>query len=368
MSLLLLVFLAGAVQAEPLRSLADKRGFLVGGAVRLYPETRADPQYWDTLKREFNVAVPEHAMKFGNTHPSKDVYDFAQGDSLVDFAEANGMKVRAHTLVWHEANDLWVHKYEKSSADLREILREHILKVAGHFRGKVISWDVVNEAIGDDGRISDEGPWPKIDAQPGRAPGDYVRDAFEWAREADPQALLFYNDYGTELLNPKSDGVYRFLKQLKAAGVPVDGIGFQTHIAIDQDLPEESLRANFKRFSDLGLVIHITEMDVAIPDALRRDADALQKQAGQYEKFLRVCLATPNCRAFLTWGLTDKYSWIDSSALLFDKNYVPKPAYDSVNRLLQPRVPDRLLGERPPFAVRGGGPEIGEGARLVSLH
>jgi endo-1,4-beta-xylanase len=182
--------------------------------------------------------------------------------------------------------------------------------------------------------VNAEGPWPKIDLQPGRAPGDYVRDAFRWAREADPTAQLFYNDYGAEPLNNKSDGIYRFLKQLKSEGVPIDGIGFQTHISYDQDLPEASLRANFKRFSDLGLVIHITEMDVALPDDKKNDADALQMQARQYEKFLRVCLETRGCQAFLTWGLTDKYSWIDARGLLLDKNYAPKPAYDAVARLL----------------------------------
>jgi endo-1,4-beta-xylanase len=333
-AILFIVLMTSAVHAEPLRALADQRGFLVGGAVRLYPETRSDPQYWETFKREYNIVVPEHVMKFAWTQPERNVFDFSQGDFLVDFAEANGMKVRAHALVWHESNNLWVHRYQKSSADLREILREHVLKVAGHFRGKVLSWDVVNEAIGDDGNVSDEGPWPKIDELAGRAPGDYVRDAFRWAREADPKALLFYNDYGAETINAKSDGIYRFLRELKSEDVPVDGVGFQAHVSYDQDIPEASLRANFKRFSDLGLVIHITEMDVAIPDDKKNDADALQLQARQYEKFMRVCLETRGCQAFLTWGLTDKYSWIDSRALLLDKNYAHKPAYDAVARLL----------------------------------
>ena len=321
---------ASPLPEESLRSLADQCGLLIGGAVRLYPETLADPKYLDTFRREFNVAVPEHAMKFENTHPSKTVFDFSQGDFLVKFAEGNKIKLRAHTLVWHEANPKWILQEDS----LRDVLHEHISKVAGHFRGRVISWDVVNEAIDDDGNVSDEGPWPKIDAKPGREPGDYVRDAFRWAREADPKALLFYNDYGAEVVNKKSDGIYRFLKRLKSEGVPVDGVGFQAHIAYDQDLPEESLKANFKRFSDLGLVVHITEMDVAIPNDKAADPEALQKQAGQYEKYLRVCLETPNCRAFLTWGLTDKYSWIDSTGLLLDKNYAPKPAYDAVSRLM----------------------------------
>src|SRR5689334_7687542 len=115
-ALLLFVVLAGTAHAaEPLRVLADRKGLLIGGAVRLYPETRADAQYWEALKREFNVVVPEHVMKFAWTEPERGVFDFSSGDFLVDFAQANCMKVRAHTLVWHESNDLWVHRYEKSA-------------------------------------------------------------------------------------------------------------------------------------------------------------------------------------------------------------------------------------------------------------
>jgi|GEM_PF-836104 len=324
--------------AAGLRAAAEKRGFLIGGALRLYPQTLADPLYLPAFEREFNVVVPEHVMKFVTTHPKPDVYDFGPGDSVVKLARENRMAVRGHTLVWHDQVPGWVLRRKGSSEALRQILHDYILKVAGHFRGQLLCWDVVNEAVDDDGDINAEGPWPRLDA--GRKPGDYIRDAFRWAREADPEALLFYNDYGAEELNKKSDGIYRLLKTLKEEGVPIQGVGFQTHISYDQDLSEESVRANFKRFGDLGLDVHVTEMDVSIPKDKSRDPDALQKQAGQYRKILGACLQTPRCRAFLTWGLTDKYTWIDDSSdktapLLLDRQYRPKPAYDAVRALLE---------------------------------
>lgn len=333
------LLVCGLAQGAGLRDLAQKRGFLIGGAMRLYPETLADPQYLPTFAREFNVVVPEHVMKFRDTQPKENVYDFRKADFLVKFAEDHGMKVRGHTLVWHEAVPDWVEAYKGSSETLREILKDHITTEVGYFKGRILAWDVVNEAVAKDGSLApDAGPWPRIDQ--GRALGGYIADAFRWAHAADPKALLFYNDWGAEQLGAKSDGVYALLKRLRAQGVPVDGVGFQAHIDYDEPVSEDSLRANFKRFSDLGLIIHITEMDFGIPDKLRSDPKALAKQADVYRLFLKVCLETPRCQAFLTWGLTDKYSWIDeggedTAPLLLDKDYRPKPAYAAVKALLR---------------------------------
>lgn len=322
-----------------LRALAAKRSLLIGGALRQYPDTMADPEYTRTFAREFNVVVPEHVLKFAATHPQEKVFDFKDGDALIAYAKANGMKVRGHTLIWHDAIPPWVFAYKDSPAALAQLLHTYVSNVVDHFRGKLLSWDVVNEALDEDGKIFvTRGPWPKIDS--GRKPGDYVRDAFVWAHEADPDVQLFYNDYGAETLNKKSDGIYALVKKLKADGVPIHGIGFQTHIAFDQDLAEASVRANFKRFADLGLKIHITEMDVGIPKARATDPQALAMQAEQYRKFMAACLATKGCEAFLTWGLADKFSWIDDSpdktaALLLDRHYRPKPAYAAIFHLLE---------------------------------
>ena len=325
-----------------LRVFAERRGLLIGGAMRLYPDTLSDPRYLPTFSHEFNFVVPEHVMKFENTHPLPGVYDFLRGDFVVRFAREHDMKVRGHTLAWHEANPDWVTRRKFSPEAMRLLLQEHIATVAGHFRGQVLSWDVVNEAFDDKGRIQNRGPWPWIDHARGRVlrDGDYLRDAFQWAHDADPQALLFYNDYGAEELNPKSDGIYQFIRKKREEGVPIQGIGFQMHIDTGSGVSEESLRANFKRFGELGLIIHVTEMDVGLPNGKGSDPVFLKRQAEEYAKVMRVCLETPQCQAFLTWGLTDKYNWIDeggqlTSPLLLDAFYNPKPAYEAVRELLR---------------------------------
>lgn len=339
--LLSLVSAASASNRQPgLRDAAEKRGLLIGGALRLYASTLSDPLYLETFAHEFNLVVPEHVMKFENTQPEPNRYDFQGGDFVVQFAHDHEMKVRAHTLTWHDANPKWVTEGQFTPGQLAGILHDHIATVAGHFRGKVISWDVVNEAFDENGNIQREGPWPAIDQGAGRnlGHGDYIRDAFKWTREADPDALLFYNDYGAEAINPKSDAIYRFVMQARLDGVPIQGIGFQMHVDINSAPDEASLRANFKRFSDLGLVIHVTEMDVGIPGGRGDDPDALQAQADVYVMVMRACLDTPTCQAFLTWGLTDKYTWLnsrdESAPLLLDVDYQLKPAYFAIEELL----------------------------------
>jgi endo-1,4-beta-xylanase len=336
-TLILFASQAFADNSDTLRTLAEKKGLFIGGAIRLSEETLNDPQYFETFKNEFNVIVPEHVMKFDVTHSSEKTYDFSGGDFIVDFANHNSMKVRGHTLVWHDAVPEWVNKYKFSRRKLKAILHDHILNEVTHFKSKLLCWDVVNEAIGEDGQISRQGIWPRIDK--GEHLGDYVRSAFNWAHQADPNVLLFYNDYGTEELNKKSDGVYNFLKKLKEEGVPVHGVGFQVHISYDEPLNEKSIRENFKRFSDLGLIIHITEMDVRIPKIVSRTLPILEKQGEQYRKIFGACLVTPLCQAFLTWGITDKYTWITevsdmTAPLLLDELYAPKPAYKMVRSLL----------------------------------
>ncbi len=323
--------------SDTLRSRAEKKGLFIGGAMRLYKETLDDPKYFETFKNEFNVIVPEHVMKFDATHSSEKTYDFSGGDLIVDFANHNSMKVRGHTLVWHEAVPPWVNQYKYSRRKLKAILHDHILSVVTHFKSKLLCWDVVNEAIGEDGKISREGIWPRIDK--GKHLGDYIKNAYRWAHQADPDVLLFYNDYGTEEINKKSDGVYNFIKDLKKEGVPIHGVGFQVHISYNEPLNEESIRENFKRFSDLGLLLHITEMDVGIPKDVPLTPPVLEQQAEQYRKVFGACLATPLCQAFLTWGITDKYTWINqvtdmTAPLLLDEFYLPKPAYRVVKSLL----------------------------------
>lgn len=326
-----------------LRDAADRIGLLVGAAVD--PAHFSEPEYAGTLAREFNMVEPENAMKRPHTEPAPGRFDFGPGDSVVSFAEAHQMKVRGHNLLWGIHNPAWLENGQFTPAELHDIMQRHITTVAGHFAGKVFAWDVVNEAFDKNGALADS-IWfdrPGIGlADQGTA---YIEQAFRWAHEADPKALLFYNDYAAEGLNAKSDAVYAMVKDFKRRGVPIGGVGLQMHLALTDAAKLSSLDANIRRLAELGLQVHITEMDVGLPVAadgqLRDPADA-RRQADLYGLVARVCAADPGCTAFQTWGFTDKYSWIPAfthgergAGLLFDAAYEPKPSYSAVLKALR---------------------------------
>lgn len=306
----------------PLRVLAEKCGIYIGAAVE---RSLLDiPEYAYTLRQEFNMLTTENALKFGPVHPQPDIYYFDDADRIISFAESNGMKVRGHTLVWHQQLPTWITQGRYSREEWMNILREHIMTVVGRYKGRVYAWDVVNEAINDDGTLRDT-IWLR------NIGPEYIELAFRWAHEADPQALLFYNDYGAEGLNAKSDAIYNLVKSLLEKGVPIHGVGLQMHISLENPPNPQEVAANIKRLNELGLEVHITEMDVRIRTPARWED--LIRQAEIYREILKVCLSAENCKAFVMWGLTDKYSWIPShfsgygAALIFDESYKPKPAY-----------------------------------------
>lgn len=313
-----------------LRSLAQAKGRYVGAAVDPRP-LLGEPLYAETLAREFNMVTPENALKFGRTQPSRDRYTFRDADAIVAFARANGMAVRGHTLVWHVVLPRWLTGGAFTREELLAILRAHIATVAGRYRGQIAAWDVVNEALGNDGSWRDT-IWYKTIGP------EYVDLAFRWAREADPQARLFYNDYDCEGLGSKSDAVYELVKGLRQRGVPIDGVGLHMHVRIDASPEPAEVAANLQRLAALGLEVHITEMDVRIDGAVTEGK--LARQASIYKDMLRVCLAAENCRAFVLWGFTDRHSWIPSyfrgwgAALPFDEAYRPKPAYRALMEAL----------------------------------
>jgi len=306
----------------PLRNIAEKCGIYIGAAVE---RSLLDiPDYAYILKQEFNILTTENALKFGPVHPQPNVYSFGDADYIINFAESNGMRVRGHTLVWHQQLPGWVAQGKYTREEWINILREHIMTVVGRFRGRIYAWDVVNEAIADDGTLRDT-VWLR------NIGPEYIEMAFRWAHEADPQALLFYNDYGAEGLNAKSDAIYNLVKGLLEKGVPIHGVGLQMHISLENPPNPQEVAANIKRLNELGLEVHITEMDVRI--RMPAKWEDLIKQAEIYRDILRVCLTADNCKAFVMWGFTDKYSWIPGyfsgygAALIFDEFYAPKPAY-----------------------------------------
>jgi len=336
-------------QEQTLRQAAQGTGILIGTAVR--PAQFSEAAYTSTLAREFNMVEPEDALKWDTIHPEPESFDFAQGDLVIDFAIRHNMKVRGHTLVWHKQNPKWLTRGKYSPEQLAQILETHIKTVVAHYRGKVFAWDVVNEAFDElhPGALRNT-IWRN---QPGigKMPPDqssarsysYIEQCFRWTHEADPQALLFYNEAEAETVNPKSDAIYAMVRDFRKRGVPIDGVGFQMHIS-DLHPDIASISANIGRFTALGVQVHITEMDVALPADAEGNArlEDLQLQADIYRKIAQACLSHPGCTAIQTWGFTDKYSWIGShskqsrgAALLFDRNYRAKPAHEALRNALQ---------------------------------
>jgi len=332
------VFLLATTKSPPatLRQVADKAGILVGTAAR--PSLFSEAAYSATLGREYNLVEPEDAMKWWVVRRTSDTFDFRQGDEIVAFAQAHGMKVRGHCLMWDHNNPDWLLKGRFRPDQMSQILRQHIVHVMQHYAGEVFAWDVVNEALDENGRFKDS-PWynhPGI----GLAGKDsaYIEQAFRWAHETDPKALLFYNEAEAEGLNRKSDAVYAMVKDFKARGVPIDGVGLQMHIP-RLDFETSQVGPNIRRLTALGLQVHITELDVSLPVDAKGSfsEDDLQRQADIYRAVVHACLQNRGCTAIQTWGFTDKYSWIGShsrstrgGALPFDRLYQPKPAYEAM--------------------------------------
>jgi len=282
-----LVTAALAGSPETLREAADRAEVLVGAAVRpsLFPEAA----YSATLAREFNMVEAEDAMKWSVVRRDQS-FNFSRGDEVVRFARAHGMKVRGHCLVWDHDNPVWLTEGHFTPAYLARLLHDHITTEMKHYAGEVFAWDVVNEALNEKGdakdSISHNQPGIGMSGKGTR----YVEQAFRWAHEAEPHALLFYNEAEAEGMNRKSDAVYAMVRDFKDRGVPIDGVGFEMHITPGFDT--DALAANIERLTKLGLQVHITELDVSLPLAPSREPDEedLVRQADVYRGVTGVCV------------------------------------------------------------------------------
>jgi len=282
------------------------------------------------LLREFNSITPENAMKMGLIHPQKNTYHWELVDSIVAFAQQHHMRIRGHTLLWHQQLPDWIFVDDQGNLvnkdTLLKRLKAHIYAVVGRYKGKVYAWDVVNEAIDDDPKnFLRPSKWIQIGGE------EIIAKAFEYAHEADPDALLFYNDYNSEQPE-KRERIYRLLKQLKDAGVPIDGVGLQAHWSIFEPSAEELVQA-IKRYASLGLQLHFTELDMSVyPQENERkkypgEGDTLtseqeQKQMDQYARFFSIFRRyRSNITSVTFWNLSDRYSWLDFYPVKGRKNY-----------------------------------------------
>jgi endo-1,4-beta-xylanase len=299
----------------------------VGVAVE--PDFLDDPAYRATLLREFNAITPENAMKWGPVHPTARGWSFAPADRLVELAEAHGLSVHGHALVWHRQLPSWVDG-GMTPRRLAGELAGHVETLVGRYRGRVASWDVVNEAVADRGGLRRT---VFLDAL---GPG-YVADAFRLAHAADPAARLYYNDYGADALSPKADAVHDLVRRLLHDGVPLHGVGLQMHLRAARPPAPAAITAHVARLAALGLAVRISEMDVRIR-RLRR-GDPLARQRRVYEDAIAACAGIPGFAGVTFWGLSDAHSWVHAefgadAPLLFDRDYAPKPAYFGVRDAL----------------------------------
>jgi endo-1,4-beta-xylanase len=301
----------------------------------------------ELLKKHFNSVTAENDMKFERVHPSEGIYTFDAADQIVDFAAACGMKIRGHTLVWHNQTPGWVFEDGKggfcSREELLKRMKDHIHTVAGRYKGLVYGWDVVNEAVEDKSEIwLRDSRWLSIIGQ------DFIAEAFRMAHEADPKALLFYNDYNE--CNPeKRDKIIRLLKQLKDQDVPVHGMGMQGHWSLKGPSIEE-IRAAIEAYASLGLKLQVTELDVSVFefDDRRTDLTApapemLELQAERYSQIFRLFREYKDVLTAVTfWGAADDYTWLDDFPVrgrknwpfVFDEAHCPKESFHRISSFL----------------------------------
>ncbi|MCL2594818.1 MAG: endo-1,4-beta-xylanase [Promicromonosporaceae bacterium] len=302
-----------------------------------------DVRLREIIAADFNSLTPENQGKWEYAQPERGRFDFADFDAVVDYAEANGQRVRGHTLFWHNQNPQWLLDLfapgAASDEELRDILREYITKVVGRYAGRIASWDAANEVFNDEAKYrTDRNPWLA------RFGPTIIADVFRWAHAADPACTLILNDYNIERLNPKSDAYYALCQELLADGVPLGGFGFQGHFTLNSGLGfADDLQANMERFAALGLDVEITELDVRMnvaEDGSPASADDIAKQANWYRRVFAACLAVPRCTGVTLWGVGDAYSWIPSLfpgegyATLWDDTLAEKPLYAMVRGLL----------------------------------
>ncbi len=345
--------------AQPSLKEAFKEKFLIGAALNPAQFTEQNVAQAGLIKRQFNSITPENEMKWERIHPELERYDFTHSDRYVEFGEKNDMFIIGHTLIWHSQTPKWVFEDGKGGPAGRDTLlarmSNHIHTVVGRYKGRVKGWDVVNEALDEDGSLR-QSPWLKI------LGADYLVQAFEFAQAADPKAELYYNDYGLES-ERKRLGAIRLVERLQRAGVEVTAVGVQGHYGLDGPKNEE-IEQTIVAFSQLGIKVAITELDVNVlptpmeayvadislnfaaeekwnpyRDGLSRELE--EALARRYKELFKIFLKHRQCVSRVTvWGVTDGDSWLNdwpirgrtNYPLLFDRKGRPKAAYEAIMR------------------------------------
>jgi len=359
---LLTIGLLAALSARPAEAPvslkeAFRGDFLIGAAVNPFRLAAEDSKEAALVRAQFDSISPENVLKWGSIHPAPGRYNFEPADRYVAFGEKNGMSIVGHCLVWHNQTPAWVFHDDKGNLVDRDTLlarmHDHIQTVVGRYKGRIQSWDVVNEALDDNGELR-QSLWMKIIGP------DYIDKAFQFAHEADPNAILNYNDYALEN-EAKRNGAIELIKGLKARGIPVSVVGLQGHDSLEWPSTEAE-DATIASLGALGVKVAITELDVnVLPQATRQQTaevtlsvearkalnpyvDGLPDSVGErltkrYASLFAVFLKHKDVISRVTfWGVTDADSWLNNwpvrgrtnYPLLFDRNSQPKPAFEAV--------------------------------------
>lgn len=364
LALLVMVWLASAANAqETTLKQAFDGDFVVGAALSERQVMGEAPEALALVEKQFNSITPENLLKWESVHPEPDVYNFAPADKFVEFGEKNNMFIVGHTLVWHNQTPRWVFEDKDGKPvdreELLKRLREHIHTVVGRYKGRIHGWDVVNEAIEVDAKDDTKGSWRETRWREIIGP-DYIEKAFEYAHEADPDAELYYNDYD-EWKPGKREYYTKIVKDLKAKGIRIDGIGMQAHWGFGYPSLDE-IDAMFRDLNRLGVKLMITELDINVlpnpqsnigadvnvrfqdrpefnpyPNGLPEEIE--QKFTKRYAEIFELFYKHRDSLDRVTfWGVDDGQSWLSywpiagrtNYPLLFDRKFQPKPAYGEV--------------------------------------
>ncbi|WP_443097789.1 endo-1,4-beta-xylanase [Treponema succinifaciens] len=309
---------------------AKDNGFYSGMAVNV--GDIFNPETIKILQNDCSIIVYENSMKWANLRPNKNFWNWNDIDSLVEFAEKNNMRVKWHTLFWHQQNSPFV-----SSSWTREqaiqMMNEHIETIMSRYKGKIAEYDVVNEMFNEDGSMRQNIWYKTIGA-------DYIELALKKAHQVDPDAKLLLNEFNNEEKgHPKADAMYNLVKNLKERGIPIDGVGMQLHLDARISYSEDAIRQNIQRYEDLGIAVSFSEVDVRIPIENSKAYESAQENI--YLMLYKIASEMPNVTSFITWGISDKHSWVPSTfpgtgnALLYDEDFKPKPVYNAILKELK---------------------------------
>ncbi|KAI1370956.1 glycoside hydrolase family 10 protein [Hypoxylon crocopeplum] len=312
---------------------AKKAGLKYFGAATDSPGQReragfetAYPQY-DTIQRdkdEFGQTTATNGQKWLFTEPERGVFNFTEGDVVASLAGKNGQLLRCHTLVWHSQLAPWVEETEWTPEELRSVIVEHITHVMGHYKGQCYAWDVVNEALNEDGTYRESVFYNVLGEE-------FLKLAFTTAAEMDPEAKLYYNDYNLESPGLKSEGAIRIVKLLQEAGIRIDGVGMQAHLVAGSAPTLDQQIAVMQSYGALGVEVALTELDVRVE--MPANETNMAWQAEVYKNSVGACVQVPACVGVTIWDFYDPFSWVpavfpgEGAALLWFNDFTKHPAY-----------------------------------------